>query len=109
MCFIHIICLFVYFSRLSRSYRNQIRSRSHLAAKSQPYPRVKVDFAITADSLLSVAPDRPIERDEEATKLVFHSPEEEISLAPACWLWDYLRYLRNSSFLSTFQDSWILF
>lgn len=21
----------------------------------------------------------------------FHTPEEEISMAPACWMWDYLR------------------
>ena len=29
-------------------------------------------------------PDRPVE-------VRYHTPEEEIALGPACWLWDYLR------------------
>ncbi|XP_060812637.1 glutamine-dependent NAD(+) synthetase [Bombus pascuorum] len=81
-----------------RSYRNNIRSRSHLAARQPSYPRIKVDFALTSDILISIPPDRPIDvdlgpyEDENATgKLVYHTPDEEISLAPACWLWDYLR------------------
>ncbi|CAL7952374.1 unnamed protein product [Xylocopa violacea] len=81
-----------------RSYRNNIRSRSHLAARSPSYPRVKVDFALTSENLISIPPDLPIDVDlgpyenENITgKLVYHTPEEEISLAPACWLWDYLR------------------
>ena len=81
-----------------RSYRNNIRSRSHLAAKSPSYPRVKVDFALTSESLISNPPDRPIdvdlgpyESDNVTGKLLYHTPEEEISMAPACWLWDYLR------------------
>ncbi|XP_050485316.1 glutamine-dependent NAD(+) synthetase isoform X1 [Bombus huntii] len=81
-----------------RSYRNNIRSRSHLAARQPSYPRIKVDFALTSDILISIPPDRPIDvdlgpyEDENATgKLVYHVPDEEISLAPACWLWDYLR------------------
>ncbi|XP_017798356.1 PREDICTED: probable glutamine-dependent NAD(+) synthetase [Habropoda laboriosa] len=81
-----------------RSYRNNIRSRSHAAARSPSYPRVKVDFALTSESLISTPPDRPIDIDlgpyesENVTgKLVYHTPEEEISMAPACWLWDYLR------------------
>ena len=24
-------------------------------------------------------------------KINYHTPEEEIALGPACWLWDYLR------------------
>ncbi|XP_076686805.1 NAD synthetase isoform X3 [Andrena cerasifolii] len=81
-----------------RSYRNNIRSRSHLAAKSPSYPRVKVDFALTSENLISNPPDRPIdvdlgpyESDNVTGKLLYHTPEEEISMAPACWLWDYLR------------------
>ncbi|XP_001604185.2 glutamine-dependent NAD(+) synthetase isoform X1 [Nasonia vitripennis] len=75
-----------------RSYRNSIRSRSHLAARSNPYPRVEVNFALTSENLISNPPDRPIDCDEDThTKIEYHSPEEEISMAPACWLWDYLR------------------
>ncbi|XP_043786606.1 glutamine-dependent NAD(+) synthetase isoform X1 [Apis laboriosa] len=81
-----------------RSYRNNIRSRSHLAARSPSYPRVKVDFALTSENLISTPPDRPIDIDlgpyenENITgKLSYHTVNEEISMAPACWLWDYLR------------------
>ncbi|KAK1129292.1 hypothetical protein K0M31_020420 [Melipona bicolor] len=81
-----------------RSYRNNIRSRSHVAARQPSYPRVKVDFALTSDNLISTPPNRPIDVDlgpyenENTTgKLVYHTPDEEISMAPACWLWDYLR------------------
>lgn len=58
-----------------------------------------MDFALTSDILISIPPDRPIDvdlgpyEDENTTgKLVYHIPDEEISLAPACWLWDYLRF-----------------
>ncbi|MCO5579262.1 hypothetical protein L7F22_033116 [Adiantum nelumboides] len=30
----------------------------------------------------------------------YHTPEEEIALGPACWLWDYLRRSRNRATLS---------
>ncbi|XP_014207604.1 probable glutamine-dependent NAD(+) synthetase isoform X2 [Copidosoma floridanum] len=79
-----------------RSYRNNLRSRSHLAARAHPYPRVKVDFAITSESLISSNEPERQRRDAEPpeaheSKITFHTPEEEISMAPACWLWDYLR------------------
>ncbi|XP_066582206.1 glutamine-dependent NAD(+) synthetase [Prorops nasuta] len=81
-----------------RSYRNNIRSRSHLAAKTQPYPRVKVQFDLTPSNLISDVPDIPIEPEQISTEdekpftnSLYFSREEEISLAPACWLWDYLR------------------
>jgi NAD+ synthase (glutamine-hydrolysing) len=28
----------------------------------------------------------------------YHTPEEEIALGPACWLWDYLRRSKASGF-----------
>ncbi|XP_058798642.1 glutamine-dependent NAD(+) synthetase isoform X2 [Phymastichus coffea] len=77
-----------------RSYRNSIRSRTFTASKTNPYPRIKVDFALTSDSLIFNAPDAPINlKDDEAeeSKIIYYTPEEEISMAPACWLWDYLR------------------
>lgn len=89
--------MFIFFYR---SYRNNIRSRSHLAARSPSYPRVKVDFALTSENLISTPPDRPIDIDlgpyenENITgKLSYHTVDEEISMAPACWLWDYLRFI----------------
>ncbi|KAJ8675945.1 hypothetical protein QAD02_011731 [Eretmocerus hayati] len=77
-----------------RTYRNSIRSRTNLAARANPYPRVKVDFSLTSQHLLSNAPDKVMDVDDEETsesRIIYHTPEEEISMAPACWLWDYLR------------------
>lgn len=68
-----------------RSYRGSIVSRMVQGSQSEPVPRIPVAFELThrrAD--YSRAPDRPI-----AVRL--HTPEEEIALGPACWLWDYLR------------------
>lgn len=65
-----------------RTYRNAIRSRSHLAAETPSYERINVDFAITVDSDAQCMV--PIE-------WKYLTPEEEIEMAPACWLWDYLR------------------
>jgi len=69
-----------------RAYRNGFRSRCLKAAASEAFPRVKVaNFALSDDSSdVFLATSRPIE-------WAYHSPEEEILLGPACWLWDYLR------------------
>ncbi|XP_014604248.1 PREDICTED: probable glutamine-dependent NAD(+) synthetase [Polistes canadensis] len=82
-----------------RSYRNNIRSRSHSAARSESYPRVKIDFVLSAANLISPNPSYKIMNMEQnilenmngMLNASYHTPEEEISLAPACWLWDYLR------------------
>lgn len=66
-----------------RIYRNSIRSRNLVASSSPSYPRVKVEFSLSSD-VASVPAFQP--------KIwEYHTPEEEISLGPACWLWDYLR------------------
>ncbi|KAJ9581246.1 hypothetical protein L9F63_023572, partial [Diploptera punctata] len=67
-----------------RAYRNGIRSRSQLAATSTTYPRIHVDFALSPDKLLGLPTCYPLD-------WIYHTPEEEIALGPACWLWDYLR------------------
>lgn len=67
-----------------RQYRNAIRSRSDLAASSPSYPRINVDFALSPDNDVFLPTYQPIE-------WMYHTPEEEIALGPACWLWDYLR------------------
>ncbi|MCJ1223775.1 glutamine-dependent NAD(+) synthetase [Toensbergia leucococca] len=48
---------------------------------------------IDTDVQLSQAQGNQIPRAgaSEETEVSYHSPEEEITLGPACWLWDYLR------------------
>lgn len=69
-----------------RSYRNQIRSRSALSGSSKAYPRIVVDFSLSDSGPAGavVNPTIPI-------VWQYHTPQEEIALGPACWLWDYLR------------------
>uniref|UniRef100_A0A3Q4BJK3 Glutamine-dependent NAD(+) synthetase n=1 Tax=Mola mola TaxID=94237 RepID=A0A3Q4BJK3_MOLML len=56
--------------------------------------RVKVDFFLSDDDdvLTDLSVHQPIE-------WCFHTPDEEISLGPACWLWDYLRRSGQAGFL----------
>nr|XP_054491491.1 glutamine-dependent NAD(+) synthetase isoform X1 [Agelaius phoeniceus] len=75
-----------------RSYRAEISSRNLAASKVNPYPRVKVNFALSCPDDLAVPTCMPIQWRH-------HSPEEEISLGPACWLWDYLRRSKQAGFL----------
>lgn len=66
-----------------RAYRNNLRSRCVVASTSVPFPRIAVDFALTSsDPFIAASP--PIE-------WKYHTAEEEISLGPACWMWDYVR------------------
>ncbi|XP_029438310.1 glutamine-dependent NAD(+) synthetase isoform X3 [Rhinatrema bivittatum] len=74
-----------------RSYRAEISSRSLVASRVQPYHRVKVEFELSSHDVW-VAASEPIQ-------WRYHSPEEEISLGPACWLWDYLRRSKQAGFL----------
>lgn len=64
---------------------------SSAAAIPQSYPRVKVDFALSGEDDINIPSAEPIE-------VHYHSPEEEISLGPACWLWDYLRRSGQAGF-----------
>ncbi|XP_045414167.1 glutamine-dependent NAD(+) synthetase isoform X4 [Lemur catta] len=74
-----------------RSYRAEISSRNLAATRVSPYPRVKVDFALSCHEDLLEPVSEPI-------MWKYHSPEEEISLGPACWLWDFLRRSRQAGF-----------
>ncbi len=69
-----------------RAYRNKIRSRNRMAAELTPsFPRIRVDFSLSnSETEISLPPSLPVQWD-------YHTAEEEISLGPACWLWDYLR------------------
>ncbi|NWR25049.1 NADE synthetase, partial [Emberiza fucata] len=75
-----------------QSYRAEISSRNLAASKVNPYPRVKVNFALSCPDDVAAPTCMPI-------KWRHHSPEEEISLGPACWLWDYLRRSKQAGFL----------
>ncbi|KAK6631808.1 hypothetical protein RUM43_013872 [Polyplax serrata] len=74
-----------------RQYRNSIRSRNQVAARSTAYPRINVDFSLSSDSDFYLPVYQPIE-------WIYHTPEEEIALGPACWLWDYLRRSKQGGF-----------
>ena len=76
-----------------RAYRNAVRSRNTKAASAAPYPRIDVTgFALSKPGDVSLPSSRVIE-------WIYHSPEEEILLGPACWLWDYLRRSGQGGFL----------
>ncbi|KAL1999312.1 hypothetical protein VTN02DRAFT_4707 [Thermoascus thermophilus] len=62
-------------------------SRGLQASRQEPYVRLEVDMRLSKpleEIDPSVGPSDPIEPR-------YHTPEEEIALGPACWLWDYLR------------------
>ncbi|GAB1607783.1 glutamine-dependent NAD(+) synthetase-like isoform X1 [Argonauta hians] len=71
------------------SYRNRCKSACLMAQNQQPFPKVELpmQFAISQFSKTT----QPIQWQ-------YHTPEEEISLGPACWLWDYLRRSSSSGF-----------
>ncbi|XP_048340740.1 glutamine-dependent NAD(+) synthetase isoform X5 [Sphaerodactylus townsendi] len=75
-----------------RSYRAEISSRNLAASKVTPFHRIRVNFALSWSDDISTPTNEPIQ-------WKYHSPEEEISLGPACWLWDYLRRSSQGGFL----------
>ncbi|KAF9531775.1 hypothetical protein CPB83DRAFT_848706 [Crepidotus variabilis] len=74
-------------------------SRSNQAAASERYHRVEVDFALTSGKFEEVKEEDMVGIISSKTIPVrFHTPEEEIALGPACWLWDYLRRSRTQGY-----------
>lgn len=78
-----------------RNYRASVMSRSLQAAATDiRYKRVDVPIELA----------RMKERfDPTITPTIFkdvfyHTPEEEIALGPACWLWDYLRRCNGTGY-----------
>lgn len=74
-----------------RSYRGEL-CHPHVVYDHRPYHRVNVDFSLSNCKDFFLPTHQPLEWQ-------FHSPEEEISLGPACWLWDYLRRSGQAGFL----------
>lgn len=66
-----------------RNYRREIRNKSLEMENEPEFNRVMIDYDLCKhDSLdITVFQGEPI----------LHTPEEEISLGPALWMWDYLR------------------
>ncbi|KAL9078725.1 MAG: hypothetical protein Q9157_002370 [Trypethelium eluteriae] len=62
-------------------------------AEEERYMRINVDFslALPSGSHSRLRPSEPI-------KVHYHTPQEEIALGPAVWLYDYLRRSRQSGF-----------
>ncbi|KAJ1964871.1 glutamine-dependent NAD(+) synthetase [Dispira parvispora] len=75
-----------------RSLRASSSSRCAQATSAPRYPRVHIQTSLAHDNLKEmVRPSAPVE-------VSLHSTAEEISLGPACWLWDYLRRSGMSGF-----------
>nr|CAB3264187.1 glutamine-dependent NAD(+) synthetase [Phallusia mammillata] len=78
-----------------RKYRAAISSRSLQGAIETEYPRIRVqEFAMSPSGVLSqfkLGCSSPLCVD-------YKTPEEEIELSTACWLWDYLRRSGQSGF-----------
>ncbi|KFD58009.1 hypothetical protein M514_01242 [Trichuris suis] len=75
-----------------RWYRRQLHMNREPAFRSRPLVRVNVDFELSIESHLTDQPSLPV------TKPTL-TDEEEIELAGACWLWDYLRRSGQNGFL----------
>ncbi|XP_078077441.1 glutamine-dependent NAD(+) synthetase [Mustelus asterias] len=75
-----------------RSYSENRISARLMPNEMEPYHRVKVNFALCSVGDTYLPSVEPIQ-------IRCHTPEEEISLGPACWLWDYLRRSFQAGFL----------
>ncbi|XP_027870670.1 glutamine-dependent NAD(+) synthetase isoform X2 [Xiphophorus couchianus] len=67
-------------------------SLDDVEGQQKPCYRIKVDFSLSSSNDVYLPTHQPIQ-------WMFHTPEEEISLGPACWLWDYLRRSCQGGFL----------
>ena len=76
-----------------RSFRTSA-SRSNQGAQAPTYQRIEVPMSLSrrGDNFDPRVVPSP------AIDVNYHLPQEEISLGPACWLWDYLRRSRQSGF-----------
>ncbi|XP_077420957.1 glutamine-dependent NAD(+) synthetase [Vanacampus margaritifer] len=74
-----------------RCYRGE-SCQPQMGSESKPCYRIKVDFSLSSSDDICLPTFQPI-------TWHFHTPEEEISLGPACWLWDYLRRSGQGGFL----------
>ncbi|CAG8525148.1 6045_t:CDS:10 [Paraglomus brasilianum] len=76
-----------------RSHRCTI-SRGMQASQTAAYKRFQADMALSQPEIDKKTNIRPTEAIQE----FYHTPEQEIALGPACWLWDYLRRSKASGY-----------
>ncbi|CAG8958342.1 hypothetical protein HYFRA_00011019 [Hymenoscyphus fraxineus] len=76
-----------------RSYRFA-KSRALQAIDQPSYERVEVPMSLSSDS----DEFNPLLKPSLPREVRYHTPEEEIELGPACWLWDYLRRSKQAGF-----------
>ena len=69
-------------------------ARGMQSIQAPKYQRVKTNFSLSAweDFDPEIKPSRKVEPR-------YHTPEEEIALGPACWMWDYLRRSKAAGLL----------
>ncbi|KAJ8527043.1 hypothetical protein K7X08_029520 [Anisodus acutangulus] len=74
------------------SLRSSVSSFQEQASCKAKVSKVFVPYKLCQPFNLQMLLSSPL-------KIRYHSPEEEIALGPACWLWDYLRRSGASGFL----------
>lgn len=77
-----------------RAYRNQMSAALQSVAESLAYHAIQTHVSISSavdmfDPTIAVTGPMDVQ---------YSTPEEEISLGPACWLWDYLRRSKTGGF-----------
>ncbi|MBM6386393.1 MAG: NAD(+) synthase [Paenibacillus sp.] len=77
-----------------RSYRARMVSRGIQAENTPAYQRQEVKMALTHSYIEDDIHIRPT----KSRAPFYHTPEEEIALGPACWLWDYLRRSKTAGY-----------
>lgn len=77
-----------------RSFRGASTSRGMQASESIAYQRIYADVSLSGFDLDA---DIGVRTDKARTPF-YHTPEEEIALGPACWMWDYLRRSKTGGF-----------
>lgn len=78
-----------------RAYRNQKSAALQSVNETTPYHTINSQIELSPSSYdldPTITPTKPLK------KIRYHSPEEEIALGPACWLWDYLRRSKTGGF-----------
>ena len=70
-----------------RAYRNQKSASVQAVNQLEKFKVIYTDVELSPSDYVfdhSIIPSKP-------QPIKYHTPEEEIALGPACWLWDYLR------------------
>ncbi|RUP44369.1 carbon-nitrogen hydrolase [Jimgerdemannia flammicorona] len=77
-----------------RSFRGSSASRGIQASESPAYHRIFANISLSGiglDADIGVRPDK-------MRPPFYHTPEQEITLGPACWMWDYLRRSKTGGY-----------